>query len=111
MGNGLKTAVLLGALTGLLVGLAYVIGGSGFALIALVFAGVMNFVAYWFSDKLALSMAGAKRSLRRKSRTSTRWSRKLRRLRESRSRRSSSFRTNRRMPSRPGETLSTRSWR
>ena len=29
------------------------------ALIALVFAGVMNFVAYWFSDKLALRMAGA----------------------------------------------------
>ena len=49
----------MGALTGLLVGLGYVIGGSGFALIALVFAGVMNFVAYWFSDKLALSMAGA----------------------------------------------------
>ncbi|HLF78723.1 MAG TPA: zinc metalloprotease HtpX [Dehalococcoidia bacterium] len=54
-----KTALLLGALTGLLVGLGYMIGGSGFALIALVFAGVMNFVMYWFSDKLALSMAGA----------------------------------------------------
>jgi heat shock protein HtpX len=60
MGSGLKTAVLLGALTGLLVGLGYIIGGSGFALMALIFAGVMNFVAFWFSDKLALSMAGAK---------------------------------------------------
>jgi heat shock protein HtpX len=29
------------------------------ALMALVLAGVMNFVSYWFSDKLALSMAGA----------------------------------------------------
>jgi heat shock protein HtpX len=60
MSSGLKTAVLLGALSGLLVGLGYIIGGPGMALIALIFAGVMNFVAYWFSDKLALSMAGAK---------------------------------------------------
>lgn len=60
MSSGLKTAVLLGGLTGLLVGLGYIIGGSGFALMALIFAGVMNFVAFWFSDKLALSMAGAK---------------------------------------------------
>jgi heat shock protein HtpX len=60
MGNTLKTAVLLGALTGLLVGLGYLIGGSNLALFALVFAGIMNFVAYWFSDKLALSMSGAK---------------------------------------------------
>jgi len=60
MSSGLKTAVLLGALTGLLVGLGYIIGGSSMALIALVMAGVMNFVAYWFSDKLALRMAGAR---------------------------------------------------
>jgi heat shock protein HtpX len=60
MNNAVKTALLLGALTGLLVGLGYVIGGPSTALIALIFAGVMNFVAYWFSDKLALSMAGAK---------------------------------------------------
>jgi heat shock protein HtpX len=60
MSNALKTALLLGALTGLLVGLGYIIGGASTALIALIFAGVMNFVAYWFSDKLALSMSGAK---------------------------------------------------
>ena len=60
MSNTLKTAVLLGGLTGLLVGLGYLIGGSGMALMALVLAGVMNFFAYWFSDKLALRMAGAK---------------------------------------------------
>lgn len=60
MSNALKTAVLLGALTGLLVGLGYLIGGSSMALMALVLAGVMNFVAYWFSDKLALRMAGAR---------------------------------------------------
>jgi heat shock protein HtpX len=58
--NALKTAILLGAMTGLLVGLGYVMGGPRMAIIALVFAGVMNFGAYWFSDKLALRMAGAR---------------------------------------------------
>ncbi len=51
--------MLLGALTGLLVGLGYIIGGPGFAIMALVLAGIMNFVSYFFSDKLALRMAGA----------------------------------------------------
>ncbi len=60
MNNALKTTLLLGALSGLLVGLGYVIGGPGMALIFLIIAGVMNFFAYWFSDKLALSMAGAR---------------------------------------------------
>lgn len=60
MSNALKTAVLLGALTGLLVGLGYIIGGGTLAIIALIFAAVMNFSAYWFSDKMALSMAGAR---------------------------------------------------
>lgn len=58
--NALKTAILLGALTGLLVGLGYIIGGSQMAIVALIFAGVMNFFAYWFSDQLALRMAGAR---------------------------------------------------
>ncbi len=60
MSNALKTTLLLGALTGLLVGLGYLIGGPNLALMALIFAGVMNFFAYWFSDRLALSMAGAR---------------------------------------------------
>jgi heat shock protein HtpX len=58
--NGLKTAILLGALTGLLVGLGYAIGGAGTAIFALIFAGILNMATYWFSDKLALRMAGAK---------------------------------------------------
>ena len=57
--SALRTAVLLGALSGLLVGLCYLIGGPGFAVIGLIFAGLMNFGMYWFSDKLALRMAGA----------------------------------------------------
>jgi heat shock protein HtpX len=58
--SALRTAILLGALSGLLIGLCYVIGGPGFAIIGLVFAVLMNFGMYWFSDKLALRMAGAK---------------------------------------------------
>jgi heat shock protein HtpX len=57
--SALRTTVLLGALTGLLVGLGYILGGPSLAIIALVLAGVMNFVSYFFSDKLALRMAGA----------------------------------------------------
>lgn len=57
--NMLRTTVLLATLTGLLVGIGYMIGGPGGALIFLIIAGVMNFVSYWFSDKLALRMAGA----------------------------------------------------
>ncbi len=57
--SALKTAILLGGLAGLLVGLGYLIGGPGLAIIALIFALVMNFFAYWFSDSMALRMAGA----------------------------------------------------
>jgi len=56
----LKTTLLLASLTGLLVGMGYMLGGPSVALIALIFAGIMNFVAYFFSDKMALSMAGAR---------------------------------------------------
>jgi len=55
----LQTTVLLAALTGLLVGVGGAIGGPGGAALFLVIAAVMNFAAYWFSDKMALRMAGA----------------------------------------------------
>ncbi|MCC7364795.1 MAG: zinc metalloprotease HtpX [Dehalococcoidia bacterium] len=55
----LKTTVLLATLTGILVAVGGLVGGVGGMAIFLVFAGIMNFVAYWFSDKLALRMAGA----------------------------------------------------
>lgn len=59
--NNLKTAMLLGALTGLFAGLGYLIfGGLNGLIFFLILAGVMNFIAYWFSDKLALRMAGAR---------------------------------------------------
>jgi heat shock protein HtpX len=56
----LKTVVLLAALTGLLLVAGEAIGGSGGLTAALIVAFLMNVVSYWFSDKLALSMVGAR---------------------------------------------------
>lgn len=58
--NYLKTAVLLAVLTALLVFFGDLLGGRQGAITALIFAGVMNFVTYWFSDKIVLRMYGAK---------------------------------------------------
>jgi heat shock protein HtpX len=58
--NIMKTFVLMAVLGGLLVLLGDRLGGRGGMTIALVFAGVMNLGAYWFSDKIALRMSGAK---------------------------------------------------
>jgi heat shock protein HtpX len=55
MGNAFKTALLLTLLTLLLMFAGRVVGGEQGMLIALVFAAVMNFVAYFFSDKIALA--------------------------------------------------------
>jgi len=60
MKNTLKTFILLAGLTGLLLAFGSALGGRSGLMIALVFAGLMNFVGYWFSDKIALSMSGAK---------------------------------------------------
>ena len=56
MGNTFKTAFLLTALTLLLMFLGRIFGGENGMLLALVFAAVMNFVSYFFSDKIALAM-------------------------------------------------------
>jgi len=56
MGNTFKTAFLLTAMTLLLMLAGRAFGGQRGMLIALVFAGVMNFVSYFFSDKIALAM-------------------------------------------------------
>ncbi len=54
--NTLKTGLLLGALTGLLMLLGGWFGGQNGVVIAFIFAMVMNFGSYWFSDKIVLSM-------------------------------------------------------
>src|SRR5438309_12133796 len=48
----LKTAILLAGLTGLFMGVGYLIGGASGALIALVIAAATNLFAYWNSDRL-----------------------------------------------------------
>jgi heat shock protein HtpX len=57
---GLRTTILLATLTGLLVAIGFLIGGQGTALIFLLIAAVFNLGAFWFSDKIALKMSGAK---------------------------------------------------
>ena len=55
----LKTAILLAGLTGLFMGVGYLIGGASGALIALVIAAATNLFAYWNSDRMVLSTYGA----------------------------------------------------
>jgi heat shock protein HtpX len=56
MGNTFKTAFLLTALTLLLMFIGNYFGGQNGMLLALAFAAVMNFVSYFYSDKIALAM-------------------------------------------------------
>src|SRR5215813_13781874 len=56
MGNTFKTAFLLTLLTLLLMFLGRAFGGQNGMFIALAFAVVMNFVSYFYSDKIALAM-------------------------------------------------------
>jgi len=58
--NYVKTTILLAGLAALLIFLGGALGGRSGAIIGLVFAGVMNFGTYWFSDKIVLKMYRAK---------------------------------------------------
>ena len=60
MGNTIKTALLLGLMSGVLLVLGDYLGGSSGLMMAFVFAALMNFASYWFSDKIVLKMYGAK---------------------------------------------------
>jgi heat shock protein HtpX len=60
MKNMFKTTVLLAALTGLLVLIGDYFGGTGGMIIAFLFAVILNFGSYWYSDKIVLKMYGAK---------------------------------------------------
>jgi len=56
MGNTFKTAFLLTLMTLLLMFIGRAFGGQNGMLLALAFAAVMNFVSYFYSDKIALRM-------------------------------------------------------
>lgn len=58
--NTARTAVLLAAMTALFLGIGYLLGGATGTVIALVVAVGMNVFAYWNSDRLVLSMYGAR---------------------------------------------------
>jgi heat shock protein HtpX len=57
--NGFRTTILLAMLTALVVWIGQMFGGPNGAVMALIFAGAMNFISYWFSDKIVLKMYGA----------------------------------------------------
>lgn len=60
MSGYFRTALLLAAMTALFMGVGYLIGGQSGMLIAFVVAAGMNVFAYWNSDKMVLSMYGAR---------------------------------------------------
>jgi len=60
MGSTLKTAALLGLLSGLFLIIGQLLGGEQGLILAFGFAVVMNFASYWFSDKIVLRMYRAK---------------------------------------------------
>jgi heat shock protein HtpX len=59
MGNMVKTTLFLALLTGLFIAVGGLLGGRSGMMMAFVFAVIMNFVSYWFSDKIVLKMYGA----------------------------------------------------
>ena len=59
-GNTLRTFFLLAGMTALFMGIGYLIGGPGGAMLALVIAGGMNLFAWWNSADMVLRMHGAR---------------------------------------------------
>lgn len=58
--NTIKTTFLLAGLTGLMLAVGFLFGGSEGAFVALILSAIMNFGSYWFSDKIVLALYGAK---------------------------------------------------
>ena len=56
MNNSVKTVLLLGLLSGVLLAFGELLGGAQGMALGFVFAVVMNFISYWFSDKIVLKM-------------------------------------------------------
>jgi heat shock protein HtpX len=60
--NVVKTTFLMIALTAILVLIGRLIGGTTGMIVALIFAGILNFVSYWFSDRIVLTMYRAQKA-------------------------------------------------
>lgn len=60
MSNSIKTTLLLGLMTGIVLGIGQLFGGSQGLVIAFVFAVLLNFGSYWFSHKIVLAMYRAR---------------------------------------------------
>jgi heat shock protein HtpX len=58
--NQIKTVMLLGALTAILLWVGQYFGGAAGLTIAIIIVGIMNFGMYWFSDRIVLAMYRAK---------------------------------------------------
>ncbi|MGA0562017.1 zinc metalloprotease HtpX [Ancylobacter sp. VNQ12] len=58
--NYFRTAILLAGMTALFMGVGFILGGRGGMMIALLFAAGMNLFSYWNSDRMVLSMYGAR---------------------------------------------------
>ena len=59
-GATIRTTILMASLSGLLVVIGFLIGGASTAVFFLLMAFAINFFSYFFSDKMALKMSGAK---------------------------------------------------
>ncbi len=60
MGNGIKTAFLLGVMTALIIWIGHLFGGTQGMVLAFILAVAMNFFSYWYSDKIVLKMYRAR---------------------------------------------------
>jgi heat shock protein HtpX len=111
MHSVLRTAVLLAALTALFLVIGGALGGTQGLVIAFVFALLMNVASYWFSDKIVLTMYGAREVSPREAPDLYRLVQRLARRAGIPMPRVTSFRVMRPMPSRPGEIPSMGRWR
>jgi len=59
MNNTVKTALLLGTMSALLMLIGQALGGAGGMVVGFIFAAGTNFASYWFSDKIVLRMYNA----------------------------------------------------
>lgn len=67
MPGNIRTFILMAAMTALVMGMGYLLGGQGGAVIALVIAGAGNLWAWWNSDKAVLNQQGAMRVTRQQA--------------------------------------------